>query len=200
MQGQINVTIHTPHQLYLCGQLQPFFQHVNCLCMHSRSGAFWTHQTCCTSADQLNGISLLTVMLTRQLRPDGHACLESKSTQLGEETCKFNLFLLRWGKRARDEKQAKERQGQSYTRLERKNKNLTLGSLQRKRKARACEERHRISKNFVLGQKSGHQANKHLAAQRNFKLLTRCRSTVYRRWRFHVGSLDACVSGRFNCK
>lgn len=146
--------LHTPHQLYLCGKLQPFcLQHVNCLCMHSKSGAFWTHQTCCMSADQLNGISLVTAMLTRQLRLDGHACIRAKAHSLVQKQANLTCFC--WGEERRvcDEKPAKERQGQSYRRLERMNRNLALGSLQRKRKSRASEERHGITKNFVLGQR-----------------------------------------------
>jgi len=56
-------------QLDLSGKLWPFcLQHANSVCRHSKSEAFWTCHSYYKSAGQLNGISMVTLMLTRQLR------------------------------------------------------------------------------------------------------------------------------------
>lgn len=120
--------LHICCQLNLSGKLQPFcLHHAKGVCMNSKYGAFWKCQTCYTSADQLNGLSLVTLMLTRQLRLDAHSTWKCSLALLRQEIC--------------DNKQAQGKLGQSCTGAGRRNKNLTLGSVVSKRTARASEER-----------------------------------------------------------
>lgn len=82
---------------------------------------------------------LITLMLTRQLRLDAHS------------TWKCSLALLR---QMCDSKQAEGKLGQSCTGAGGRNKNLTLGSVESKRIAKASGERIGVTE-FVFGEKRG---------------------------------------------
>lgn len=76
--------LHTCCQLNLSGKLQPsvcIMQRV-CACTVNMG-----HSGNITSADQLNGLSLVTLMLTRQLRLDAHSTWKCSLALLREEMC-----------------------------------------------------------------------------------------------------------------
>lgn len=116
--------LHICCQLNLSRKLQPFcLHHAKGVCLHSKYGAFWKCQNCYTSADQLNGLSLVTLMLTRQLRLDAHLTWKCSLALLGQEMC-----------------DSRRQAGAELYRAEGRNKNLTLGSVVSKRTARTSEE------------------------------------------------------------